>query len=107
MAGRWQTGMRVFLVAAFVIVGAALPARAITILRDPDIEYALKQLALPMINAAGLNARDIEILVVKDSKLNAFVVDTQHVLIHSGLILKMKSAEELQAVIAHVLVILE
>lgn len=101
MAGTWQAGIRTLLVAALLMLGAALPARALTILRDPDIEYALKQLALPMINAAGLNASEIKILVVRDSKLNAFVVDTRHVLIHSGLILKLKNAEELQAVIGH------
>ncbi len=39
--------------------------------------------------------------MVNDRKLNAFVIDTQHILIHSGLILKMKTAAELQAVIAH------
>ena len=43
----------------------------------------------------------IKILVVHDGKLNAFVIDTQHILIHSGLILKTQTAEELQAVIAH------
>lgn len=101
MAGIWQAGIRTLLVAALMTVGAALPARALTILRDPDIEYALKQLALPMINAAGLNARQIKILVVRDSKLNALVVDSTHVLINSGLILKLQSAEEMQAVIAH------
>ena len=101
MAGRCQAPIRALLAAAMMLVGAALPARAIIILRDPDIEHALKQLALPMINAAGLSPGQIKILVVQDGKLNAFVVDTQHVLIHSGLILKMQNAAELQAVIGH------
>jgi predicted Zn-dependent protease len=93
--------MQASLIAAFLSVVVALPARAITILRDPDIEHALNQLALPLINAAGLNPSSIQILVVQDSKLNAFVVDSEHVLIHSGLILKLATADELQAVIAH------
>ncbi len=105
MAGIWQNQLRAILIGALLsvvlTVAAALPARAITILRDPDIEHALKQLALPMITAAGLNPSSLQILVVQDSKLNAFVVDTEHVLIHSGLILKLATADELQAVIAH------
>ncbi|MCG6903982.1 MAG: M48 family metalloprotease [Rhodobacter sp.] len=101
MAGRWQAGTRALVMALMAVVWLAQPARALTILRDPDIEHALNQLALPMINAAGLSPGQIKILVVRDSKLNAFIVDTQHVLIHSGLILKMQTAEELQAVLAH------
>jgi len=87
------------LVSAFVSLAA--PAHAITILRDPDIENALKKLALPLIRAAGLSQDQITLLVVQDSSLNAFVFDSAHVFIHSGLILKMKSARELQAVVAH------
>ena len=101
MAGKWQNALRGLVVASLLIVAVAMPVRALTILRDPDIENALNELAKPMIAAAGLPANRIKILVVRDSKLNAFVVDTGHVLIHSGLILKLKSAEELQAVIAH------
>jgi len=101
MAGKWQAGLRALLIAATMLMAAALPARAISILRDPDIENALTELARPLINAAGLPQGQIKLLVVKDSKLNAFVVDTRHILIHSGLILKAESAEELQAVIAH------
>ena len=101
MAGNWARLVRAGLVAALFMVTVALPARALTILRDPDIEYALNQLALPLMKAAGLSAGRIKVLVVQDSKLNAFIVDTQHIFIHSGLILKTQEPEELQAVIAH------
>ncbi|KMW56424.1 putative Zn-dependent protease [Candidatus Rhodobacter oscarellae] len=91
--------IKILLIAA-VLMASALPGRAVTILRDPDIEHALRQLALPLINAAGLST-NIRVLVVRDPKLNAFVVDTKHIFIHSGLIQKVKTAEELQAVFAH------
>lgn len=79
---------------------AALPARAVTILRDPDIEHALKQLATPVLRAAGLG-NHVRVLVIDDHSLNAFVIDSRHIFIHSGLLLKMKSPGMLQAVIAH------
>ena len=105
MAGRWQAGAArgtaAALIAVLVLLIVSLPLRAQTLLRDPDIERALRELARPMITAAGLSPTNIQILVIKDDKLNAFIVDNRHVLIHSGLILKMKTAEELQAVIAH------
>lgn len=93
--------MRTFFSAAVIAAAVAGPAQAIQILRDPDIEHALEQLAQPLINAAELNNSHIEILVVNDSSLNAFVIDTKHIFIHSGLILKLGRAEELQAVMAH------
>ncbi len=86
---------------AVVLVFSTVSAQARGLIRDADIEYALKQLALPMIRAAGLNPNQIRILVINDSKLNAFIIDNKHVLIHSGLIMRMQKAEELQAVLAH------
>ena len=80
---------------------AAAPARAVTLLRDADIEYALKELGTPVLRAAGLSPGQIRILVIDDGTLNAFIVDTQHIFIHSGLLTKLDSAAQLQAVIAH------
>jgi predicted Zn-dependent protease len=80
---------------------AAAPARAVTLLRDADIEYALKQLGDPVLRAAGLSPSQVWILVIDDSTLNAFIVDTQHIFIHSGLLTKLDSAAQIQAVIAH------
>lgn len=78
----------------------ALPARAVTLLRDADIEYALAQVASPVLRAAGLSA-STKILVVDDGSLNAFVVSNDAIYIHSGLIGRMETAAMLQAVIAH------
>lgn len=82
-----------------LLIMAALPARAVGLLRDPDIEHALGELAKPVLQAAGLGS--VRILVVDDRSLNAFVLDHKHIFIHSGLILKMDRPEMLQAVIAH------
>ncbi|MDU8911293.1 M48 family metalloprotease [Aestuariicoccus sp. MJ-SS9] len=80
---------------------AATPLRATTLLRDADMEYSLTELAKPILRAAGLSPSQVRILVTDDSSLNAFIVDTQHIFIHSGLILKLDTARALQAVIAH------
>lgn len=82
------------------LIGAS-SARAVTLLRDADIEYALKQLGAPVLRAAGLSPNQIRILVIDDSTLNAFIVDTQHIFIHSGLLTKLETAAQVQAVIAH------
>jgi predicted Zn-dependent protease len=83
-----------------VFLGTA-PARAAQLLRDADIEYALKQLADPILRAAGLSPNSVRILLIDDNTLNAFIIDTQHIFIHSGLLSKLDSAAQIQAVIAH------
>lgn len=86
---------------AFALAVAA-PARAgLTLLRDADIEHALRQLAAPVLGAAGLSTSQTRILLVDDGTLNAFVADTRHIFIHSGLISRLETAAQLQAVIAH------
>ncbi|MFP7673249.1 M48 family metalloprotease [Marivita sp. S0852] len=80
---------------------AAAPAKAAQLLRDADIEYALKQLGIPILRAAGLSPNQVRILLINDNTLNAFIVDTSHIFIHSGLLSKLDSAAQIQAVIAH------
>ena len=93
--------IRLLSIALILTLVAGAPARALTLLRDPDIEYALKQLAAPVLKAAGLSPSRMDILIIDDRSLNAFVVDRSAIFIHSGLLLKMKNAEMLQAVLAH------
>ncbi len=93
--------IRLLSIALILTLVAGAPARALTLLRDPDIEYALKQLAAPVLKAAGLSPSRMDILIIDDRSLNAFVVDRSAIFIHSGLLLKMQNAEMLQAVMAH------
>lgn len=94
-----MTGLRCLVMV--LVMFASQAAAQVTLLRDADIEYALKQLARPVLQAAGLPAGQIRILLVKDSRLNAFVIDSNHIFIHSGLMSKLEDAAQLQAVIAH------
>ncbi len=84
-----------------LVVALAQPANAVSLIRDPDVEHALKRLAKPVLDAAGLPSARMRILVVNESTLNAFVIDRNHIFLHEGLILRLKTAEELQAAIAH------
>lgn len=95
-----QSLLRLFL-AALTALSFAAQAKAVSLVRDPDIEHALSRLAAPILQAAGLPAARMRILVIDDASLNAFVIDRDHIFIHRGLLLKLKSAEELQSVIAH------
>ena len=83
------------------LLAFSAPLHAVTLIRDADIEHALKVIARPLIDAAGLSPDRVRVLVVKDTTMNAFVVDAGHVFINSGLLLRLNNAAELQAVLAH------
>lgn len=82
-------------------MASAVPSTAQSLIRDPDIEYGLRELAFPVLRAAGLNTNRVRILVVNDSTFNAFVIDYGAIYLNYGLILTVESPEMLQAVIAH------
>ena len=88
--------------AAFVsLITCAQIAHSAGLLRDSDIEEGLSRLAAPVLIAAGLSPVSTKVLVVDDDRLNAFVIDRRHIFLHSGLILRSKTPEMLQSVIAH------
>ncbi|MBN2905935.1 MAG: M48 family metalloprotease [Rhodobacteraceae bacterium] len=91
----------VMLVVLMALALGSGQARAASLIRDAEIEYALRELTRPVATAAGISPGALRVLVINDSALNAFVADGQTVLIHSGLLLRLDRAEEVQAVIAH------
>ncbi len=80
---------------------APMPATAQGILRDAETEALLRDLAAPLVRAAGLDPRNVDIVLVNDPEVNAFVAGGQAVYINSGLINEADNAAEVQGVIAH------
>ncbi|MGY8973315.1 MAG: M48 family metallopeptidase, partial [Sphingomonadales bacterium] len=95
---RLLTRLIAFLAAAML---AAQPVAAQSILRDAETEAFLDEISAPLIKAAGLEPDNVEIILINDPSINAFVAGGQAVYIHSGLIDAADSAEEVQGVIAH------
>ena len=92
---------RMCLVSLLVTLWVAQPARALSLLRDADLEHALRLVVTSLLKMAGLGAKRLEIPLVDDRSLNAFAVDRHHIFLHSGLIVKMNTSEMFQSVIAH------
>ncbi|MDE2410539.1 MAG: M48 family metalloprotease [Sphingomonadales bacterium] len=86
-------------IAALALV--AQPAAAQSVLRDAETESLLKDMARPLVAASGLDPKNVDIVLVNDPSVNAFVAGGQAVYIHSGLINEATDAEEVQGVIAH------
>ncbi len=80
---------------------AIVPAAAQSILRDAETEALLQDMVDPLAEAAGLGRGSVEIVLVQDNSINAFVAGGQRIFIHSGLINAADSALEVQGVMAH------
>ena len=80
---------------------AAQPASAQSILRDAETEALLADMSTGIVKAAGLDPRNVQVVVINDPSINAFVAGGQIVYIHSGLIEAASNANEVQGVIAH------
>ena len=72
-----------------------------TILRDAETEALLQDMVDPLAEAAGLQPGAVEVVLVSDPSINAFVAGGQRIYIHSGLINAADTANEVQGVLAH------
>ena len=62
----------------------AQPVAAQSILRDAETEALLQDMATPLVRAAGLS--QVDIVLVNDPSINAFVAGGQAIYIHSCLL---------------------
>ena len=90
-----------FLAAILVVINYAAPAFAQSLLRDTEIEETLNEYTDPILRAAGLNPSSVDLFIVNDPSLNAFVTRGQNIFLHSGLILQSDTPNQLKGVIAH------
>jgi len=95
--------------AALLFVGAVLTivpfgvarAEGISIVRDAETEKMIRDYALPIWRAAGLAPTSVEVHLVLDPTINAFVAGGQHLFMNTGLITQIDTPMELYGVIAH------
>jgi predicted Zn-dependent protease len=74
---------------------------ALSLIRDTEIEAILHEDADPVFIAAGLDPKVVQIHIVGDTDLNAFVADGQNLFVNTGLIVRTKTPNELIGVMAH------
>jgi predicted Zn-dependent protease len=86
---------------AAALTFAAQPASAQSILRDAETEALLQDMMDPLTEAAGMPRGSVDVVLVNDPSINAFVAGGQRIYVHSGLINAADSANEVQGVLAH------
>ncbi len=76
-------------------------SRQISILRDAEIEDTIRVYSTPLFQAAGLDPASINIHLVNDRSLNAFVSNGRNMFIFSGLLMSTNDPNQIIGVIAH------
>lgn len=84
--------------AALALTGEA---QAVSLIRDAETERLLEDMARPVLNAAGLDADLVRILVLSDSSINAFATGSNYVLLNAGLFDAAEDYRTLLSVLAH------
>ena len=92
---------RLTMLVALSFAAVLNPAAAQSLLRDAETEALFNEMSRPLIEAAGLRPENVQVVLVGDRSINAFVAGGQIVYLHSGLITAADSANEVQGVIAH------
>src|SRR5690242_19662146 len=97
---------RMLMLALLLAMAAWQPATAQqdsgpSILRDSKTELLFKDIARPLEKAAGLDPASVNVVLLNDPEINAFVATGQAVYVQSGLIQATDNVNELQGVIAH------
>jgi predicted Zn-dependent protease len=77
------------------------PALAQEILRDAETETLFRDMERPIIEAAGLRPENVQIVLLQDRSINAFVATGQTVYVHTGLIAAADNVNQVQGVVAH------
>ena len=79
----------------------AQQGQRLSLVRDAEIESSIRTMVTPIWRAAGLDPNAVEIMIVQDSTLNAFVAGGQRIFINTGLLLRTERPNQLIGVLAH------
>ena len=101
MLNRSLKSLFAIVLAVVVTLMHAMPAFAQSLLRDTEIEETMRDYTTPILRAAGLSPSSVDLYLVNDPSLNAFVTRGQNIFLHSGIILQSETPNQLKGVIAH------
>jgi predicted Zn-dependent protease len=83
------------------LVEAEAQSRRAGLIRDAEIEATLRAYADPIFAAAGLDTSAVQVHIVNDKRINAFVSNGMQIFIHTGLLMEAKTPNEVIGVLAH------
>lgn len=103
---RWETAL--LALALLLILLAAATAQEsggrgqqMEFIRDAEIEHIIRGYAQPIFQAAGVDPEAVDIILVQEDVINAFVAGGQNMFIYTGLLQECDNPEQLVGVMAH------
>ncbi len=75
--------------------------RSLSLIRDTEIESTIREWGTPIFKAANLNPNAVDIILVQNDAINAFVAGGSNIFFYTGLISKTETPGELVGVLAH------
>lgn len=97
-AGAWLAAA---LLALSPMATRAQERRGLSIVRDVETEQLLREYALPVLKAAGINAGATKIVLVNDRSFNAFVANGRKIFINVGALMDAETPNEIIGILAH------
>ena len=97
---------RLFLLATLFLTlsataGEAQQQQRRSYIRDAEVENTIRAYATPLFQAAGVDPDSVKVHLIVDNSLNAFVAGGLNLFLHTGLLVRSESANQLIGVIAH------
>ena len=88
--------------ATFIAVSATpTPVYAQSIIRDTEVERALRTYLDPLLGVAGLQSDAVHLYIVNDQSINAFVAEGQNMFLNTGLLMQLDVPNQVIGVMAH------
>ncbi|MBL6929468.1 MAG: M48 family metallopeptidase [Rhodospirillales bacterium] len=87
--------------AAVILHAGDTAAKKRTFIRDSETENTIRAFAAPVFQTAGLDPAAVQVYLVNDPALNAFVAGGQKLFINTGLLMRSESPGQVIGVIAH------
>lgn len=80
---------------------SAQQGQRLNLIRDAEIESDVRTMVTPIWQAAGLDPEAVQIMIVQDNAINAFVAGGQRIFINTGLLMRTETPNQLIGVLAH------
>jgi predicted Zn-dependent protease len=83
------------------VADAGAQSRGASLIRDAEIEATLRAYADPIFAAAGLDTSAVQVHIINDKRINAFVSNGMQIFIHTGLLMEAETPNQVIGVLAH------
>ena len=83
------------------MIAPPIKAQGLSLIRDTEIENTIRAYATPLFTVAGLDAAAVNVHIVDDSRLNAFVAGGMNLFVNTGLLMSSDNPDAIIGVLAH------